>query len=218
MKRTSILIILGLTMGSLLSCSGGSKETKAEDSEPSIIDKVSETAGVKNLSSLEDKVKDMEKVIKELKSQTPVSNEVLKAVLPESLGGLKRKEFAVGDASVLNIKSAKAKYEDVDERKKLKLEILDGAGETASAMFSMVFMALKMDREKETDTGFEKVVDFKDGRAVIKQNKDDNNVESEIEWLFKDRFIIKLEGDGFTYEELMGIANNLNLSNLGNNR
>lgn len=198
----------------MLSC-GGSNSEKQEEKDPGLMDKISTaTSAVKNLSKYEEYAKEMEKRMNELKSLTPVSNEDLKSVFPDQINGLKRKSYAAGELSAMGVSSGSASYNLKDSEKNFSVDIYDGAGEAASAMLSLLYMSFNADVEKETENGFEKMVNYKDSKALVKQNKYGESVNSEIQWIENKRFVVTLKGNGYTYEELSEIQKELDFSGL----
>lgn len=204
----------------LFTACGGSSDKNESDSENSKSDKgllenISEATGtVKNISKLEQYAKDMEARINELKSKTPVSKEVLKSALPEEIANLKRTSYNVGEMSALSIASAKGEYKSGESDKRLSLEIMDGAGEAASGMASILFLAFQTDKDSESESGFEKTVDLNGSRALVKETTYNEVKNSEIQFIYNNRFIVTLKGTGFSYDELAEVQKKLNLSNL----
>ncbi len=183
------------------------EESKQEAKSGGLSDVVS---NVKNYSKINSSVQDVSKNIETLKKMTPLTNEELKALLPEELLGLKRKELSVGDNAMMQLASAEAKYSDGDQ-KKIKLEIMDGAGETGSAMVSILMMSFNMNKEKITETGYEKTAEINGNKAIIKENSGENYVNSSIQMVAKNRY---LTGDGISYDDLEKALNQLKLSQL----
>ena len=149
-------LLMSVLALALLSCS--KKEETVQEKSAGLSDMVS---GVKNYSNLSKNVNNISKNIETLKQLAPLTNEELKKVLPETLMGMKRVELSVGDASMMNLVSAEAKYKD-ENNKKIDLQIMDGAGETGSAMVSILMMGLNVNKEKITETGFEKSAEIND--------------------------------------------------------
>lgn len=186
------------------------EELKQEAKSGGLSDVVS---NVKNYSKINSSVQDVSKNIETLKKMTPLTNEELKALLPEEILGLKRKELSVGDNAMMQLASAEAKYSDGDQ-KKIKLEIMDGAGETGSAMVSILMMSFNMNKEKITETGYEKTAEINGNKAIIKENSGENYVNSSIQMVAKNRYLITLTGDGISYDDLEKALNQLKLSQL----
>lgn len=201
-------LMLGASALLLFACS--KEESKQEAKSGGLADVVS---NVKNYSKINSSVQDVSKNIETLKKLTPLTNEELKALLPEELLGLKRKELSVGDNAMMQLATAEAKYSD-GEQKKIKLEIMDGAGETGSAMVSILMMSFNMNKEKITETGYEKTAEINGNKAIIKDNNDGSYVNSSIQMVAKNRYLITLTGDGVSYADLEKALNQLKLSEL----
>ena len=200
-------MILSVSLLVMASCS---KEKESEKESTSIGDVFN---GVKTMNTLSNSMEDIQKNTERLQKLTPMSNDELKAVLPETLLGLPRVSFSVGDNSMMKISSADAEYKD-ENNKNIKLKVLDGAGETGSAMISILMMGLTSNSEKTTQDGFEKMGDFNGTKAQIKETKRESAVDSEINYILKDRYMITIEGDGYTTEELKKVMDLINGSSL----
>lgn len=214
MNQKKLFLITSIGLGLLLSCGNDGKHSE-ENKEQGAIEQVTESVGaLKGLSKLEEYSKDLEAQINALKALTPVSNDVFKSVLPETFQGLKRKSLQVGEMSALNFASAKAEYKNEDGSKRISIDIMDGAGEGASSIVSLVFMGLNADKEEITDTGFEKTMDIDGMRVAVKEDTDQGIKDSEIKWVYNKRFIVELEGDGYSLDELIAIYKSMDLSSL----
>ena len=200
-----MMSILALT---LISCT--KSETKTEEKSGGISDLVS---GVKNYSEISKSVDEVSKNIEVLKKTTPLSNEELKAILPESLLGLKRTEISVGDTSMMALTTAEAKYKSED-RKSIDVQIMDGAGEMGSAMVSSMMMGLGGNREKTTENGFEKTTEINGMKALVSEEKSGENVSSKIQVIAKKRYLFTMSGEGISYEDLLKAFGEINTSGL----
>lgn len=209
---TAAVVSVVLTYG----CGGGNAEKNQDGTaEKSVIGQMTESAGtLKELSKLEQYGKDIEQRMNVLKALTPVSNEVLKAVLPENLVDMKRKSLRVGEMSAMGVASASAEYENADDTKSLDINIIDGAGESGSGMASLMFLGFTTEREEITENGFEKTTEINGKRALVKEEIYNGEVDSEIKWIHDERFIIELKADGYTLDELTQLFKNLDLSAL----
>lgn len=200
-------LIFAMSAILLISCS---KTEKTEEKSGGLSEAYS---NVKNLNKLSNSMDDITKNTDELKKLTPLSNDELKPLLPEQLLGLKRTELSVGDNAMMNMSSAESSYNNEDSSKKVNLQIMDGAGETGSAVVSMLMMSLNMDREKITETGFEKSKEIKGMKAMVSENKNGEIPNSEIQMIANNRYLITLRGDGISAEELEKAVSELNFSN-----
>lgn len=218
MKKIKVILAASVVSAGLTYACGGNNGEKNQDSEEnkSVIGQVTESVGaLKELSKLEQYGKDLEKRVNDLKGLTPVSNDVLKAVLPETLADMKRKSLRVGEMTAMGIASASAEYENADDTKSVDIKIIDGAGESGSGMASLMFFGFSTDREEITENGFEKTTDIDGKRVLVKEETQHNgDVDSEIKWIHDERFIIELDADGYTLDELIRLFRNLDFSAL----
>ena len=192
----------------LITCS---KEEKVKEEKTGGFSDFVSTA--KTYGKMGSSMQDVTKNIENLKNVPPLTNDELKAVLPEILLGLKRKELSVGDNAMMNLSTAEAKYAD-DENRRVKVEIVDGAGETGSAMVSIMMMGLNVNKEKTTEFGFEKSTEINGAKSIVSEYKNGEDINSEIQTVLKNRYLVTLKADGFTYEELKSALSTLNNSAL----
>ena len=192
----------------LVACS---KEEKMKTEKSGGLSDLVTTA--KDYSKVNSSMQEVTKSIDNLKNLTPLTNDELKAVLPEMMLGLKRKELSVGDNAMMNLSTAEAKYSD-DNGKRVKVEIVDGAGETGSTMVSVMMMGLNGNKEKITEFGFEKSTEIDGAKSIVSETKNGENIKSEIQTVLKNRYLVTLEADGFSYEQLKSALGALNNSAL----
>ena len=192
----------------LVACS--KDETVNEEKSGGLSDVVS---NAKNYGKMSNSVQDISKNIESLKKLTPLTNDELKVFLPEELLGLKRRELKVGDNSMMSLSTAEAKYSDGDQ-KKIKFELMDGAGETGSAMVSLLMMSFTMNQEKITENGYEKTTEINGNKAIVMENLDREYLTSKIQMIFKKRYLVTLNGENISFSELEKALDELNLSRL----
>lgn len=192
----------------LVACS---KEEKVKEEKTGGLSDLVSTA--KTYGKMGSSMQDVTKNIENLKNIPPLTNDELKAVLPEILLGLKRKELSVGDNAMMNLSTAEAKYSD-DDGNRVKVEIVDGAGETGSAMVSIMMMGLNVNKEKTTEFGFEKSTEINGVKSIVSERKEGENINSEIQTVLKNRYLVTLKADGFSYEQLKSALSTLNNSAL----
>lgn len=157
-------------------------------------------------------VDDVKNNMEELKTKTPVTNEELKAMIPENLYGLKRTEINIGSMSVMALQSAEATYKS--DQKKININIIDGAGEAGGGFISVLMMTLNADMEKTTENGFEKTQEINGTKAFVSERKSGDNIDSEIKLIQKGRYMIDASGDGLTVEELAKAISEIDFSKL----
>lgn len=190
----------------MLSC--GNSKTEEKSSElSSVFDKVS------NLSKVADHADKVEELTNKLKGLTPLTNDELKVVVPETINGLKRKSFSAGGLSAVGgLSSINADYGD--DNRYIKVEVMDGAGETGSAMISLLSLSLSMNSESETNETKTKTTEVNGIRSITEDTKIDNDLNSSIKFIYKDRYSISLNGTGYSLKELEAFMKELNLNAL----
>lgn len=200
-------MFLSLSLLLLASCT---KEKEGEKKSGSIRDAIST---VKNVSTISNSMEDIQKNIERLQKLTPVTNEELKAILPETMLGLERTSLSVGDNSMMKISSAEAEYGE-ENHNKIKIKIIDGAGQTGSSMISILMMGLTTNSEKTTKNSFTKMGDFHGVKAQITEKKKETYVDSEINYILKERYMITINAEGYTVEELKKVMDLIGNSGL----
>lgn len=202
LKRTMIAGVAFL----MLSCGNSTKEENSSETG-SVFDQVS------NLSKVAKSADKIQELTGKLKGLTPLTNDELKAVVPETLNGLKRKSFNAGQLSAMGgLSSIDAEYGD--DNKHIKIDVIDGAGETGSAVISLLALSLSMDTESETNETKTKTTEINGIRSVTEESKNGDATDSSIKFLYKDRYSISLEGAGYTLTELETFMKALNTSAL----
>lgn len=206
MKR----ILLACTALFLFSCGGNQKkeEKASESSGGGIVENVG------NLSKMSGAADKMEELTKKLKGLTPLTNAELKAVVPETLNGLKRKSFSAGGIGVSGLSTIEAEYGVEDNSKTVRVMIMDGAGETGSAVVSLLSMTLSMDTESESDGKVSKTTEINGIRSMTEDSKSEQSTDSSIKFLYKDRYSVSLDGHGYSLSELEGFMKALDLNAL----
>lgn len=199
-------LMMATAILALVACS---KEEKVKTEKTGSLSDLVTTA--KDYGKLSSSMQDVTKNIENLKNLTPLTNDELKTVLPEELLGLKRRELSVGDNAMMNLSTAEAKYAD-DNNKRIKVEIIDGAGETGSAMVSIMMMGLNVNKEKITETGFEKSTEINGAKSIVSENKNGDRINSKIQTVLKNRYLLTVSADGFSYDELQKSLGELNMS------
>lgn len=194
----------------LLSCGGNKSSDDGEGGSSGLSEDI---GGFRGLNKAAEAVEDWEKKQADLLNQTPLTNDEMKALLPESIAGMKRSRFTVGDASMMGLVTAQATYTD-DQNRSVELSVMDGAGEAGSAVIAIYVMSLSMDMEEETESGFSKNSTVNGYRASVKEQRGDDWVNSEIAALVSDRYLVTLNASGLTLKELEGVFGDLDLKGL----
>lgn len=134
----------------------------------------------------------------------------LKALLPETLAGLKRARFE-GEKTAMGgfkMSKAEAQYRD-DSNRNITLELTDIGG---NKMFGAMFAWAMIESDKETDTSYEKMGKV-DGRPTHEKfHKDGSSGEYGV--LVAGRFMIEARGNNVDMATLKAAANSIGFSNL----
>lgn len=205
------ICLLSCLAFALNSCGGGGNENqKGEDSsEGSLSEAVS---AVSSLSDMADEVQDAEKNYKELTSLTPLTNDQLKAWMPEKLMAMKRTAYSIG-GGYLSSASLNATYSPKDQSKEVKIQVMDGADSIAASVISLFRISLARDFEQETQSHVKRSVE-KDGvKAIEKYQKDSSR--STITFVYDERYYIELKGTNIYITQLWNAVNQLHLDDLG---
>ncbi|MEW7278082.1 hypothetical protein ABW636_05760 [Aquimarina sp. 2201CG1-2-11] len=187
-------------------------KNKSEEKEPGLLDLIE---NVSDLNKIADEVQQIEEDGSQLEKSTPISNELLRAIIPESLPEYSRKKIAIGNQLIPDISMAEAKYEN-ENGDRIHFSIMDGAGETGSAMIAFARMGFSRDFEEETDTGYKKsstINGYKGVEEVI-NNDYDNTTDTKIELLISKRFLITLEGNRLSVDKLKDFLDEFDLKEL----
>lgn len=201
-------LIIALLLFSVVACKN--KEVE-KDSEPGLMESVQK---VNKLNKAADSLKEYEKQTEKLKAMKPVSTEVFKEILIEEIGGLIRSSYNAGTASMVGLSSAEAKY-DGPNNENVKISILDGAGESGSALIALTHMTIAMDMESIEGTKTKKTEVF-DGIRYLTENDSnpDSPISATITYIFNNRFQISLEATKMSLKDLKVFAKNLDLAKL----
>ena len=164
------------------------------------------TKAVKELNNIQED-------IEELKVLEPLTNEELKAWLPDEINGMKRISFKAGQMGMVQIASVEAVYANEDKSKKFKVEVIDGAGEMGSAATAAMRMMFAMDFEEEDENKTRRTVK-KNGNKAIEEYRKNNN-RSSIELMEGNRFYIKTTGTNMDLSETWEAIDELDTGDLG---
>jgi len=165
----------------------------------------STTTTTVDMSNAVDNTDEMNKKMEELKKLTPLTLDQLKALLPEELNGMKRKEF--NTSSALGYSFGQAKYEK-DDTTQIELTVYDCAGEAGAGIYGLNYWT-KMNMQSESSNGYTKTIDLNDTKAVESYEKGSNQYT--LTYTTNDRLLVVLTGRNTGVDVLRTIAKNLNL-------
>ncbi len=193
MKTKYVLLLSALLMIS------GCGDKKSDEQKEVVIQEES-------TKDMKDAFEEIGKTSEDLKKATPLSNQQLKALLPEKINGFNRKRFSIGQ---LGMHIAEAYYGEND--KQITLSILDGAGEAGSAMIAMMQIGINAGGESEDENGYRKPIKIDGNSGVEEQERSDNSVTNKIMLIVKGRFMLTFEGKNIEADKLKSIIDSENL-------
>lgn len=125
----------------------------------------------------------------------------LKALLPEDLDGMDRKNLSGEGMGFMGFKmnKAEARYEKGD--KSINLSLIDFGGFSAALLGIAAWSVT--DIYHEDDDGYEKSATWKGYKVFEKSNRKDNT--SSLALIFKNRLVLNAEADQVTIEKLKDI-------------
>jgi len=178
------IIFTALSIFFLISC-GKNKEKE----EPGLLDMIE---GVSDLNQIAKEAEKIEEENDQLIAATPIIHLDRKSTRLR----YPRTKFSVGNQFMPDVSMGEAEYEN-ENGAFISLSIIDGAGETGSAMVTLARLGFARDFEEQTDRGYRKSTTIKGYKAVEEVEKDpyDNQETSKIDLMVANRFLISLEGD-----------------------
>jgi hypothetical protein len=142
----------------------------------------------------------------------PVDFRELKALLPESIGGMKRGEESGERNAVagISVSQAQARYSD-GGKSRLRVKITDagsmsGFAGMAAAAWTMV------DIDKETPNGYEKTSTV--GGRRMHEQWDNRDKRGEVAMIVGGRFIVEMRGNGIEMKDLKQAINAIDIKKL----
>lgn len=196
-------LILSFVFGSALlfaSCGGKKDEEETVKEEPK--------TAADAIQQFADKAKELQGK----EAVDPIDFRKLKELLPEEINGFKRSEFSgeKNGAMGFTISTAEARYKKGDNTS-VKVELFDTGG--LAGMTTMALAAWTMaDIDKETENGYEKTTKLQGYKAFEKYNNQSKSGELNV--LVADRYIVNVNGDNVTIDELKDILGDLDLEKL----
>lgn len=143
------------------------------------------------------------------KEITAVSGDTLKALLPETLAGMKGTGASSEKNQMMGLDMSKAEnnYEGQDGAS-INLTITDVGNMSGTMKMGMTGWTLAQ-YSRETDTGYEKTATYSGFKGMEEYNKEDKN--GTIRVFVADRFIVELDGYNVTMDTLKQALNQVDL-------
>ncbi|HCY75918.1 MAG TPA: hypothetical protein DHV28_08345 [Ignavibacteriales bacterium] len=160
-----------------------------------------------------DKMKDASENFTEGKKVNPVDFRDLKALLPESIGDLKRSNLEGEKVAAMgmNISHANADYSDADHTVSIDLKITD-LGSVSGLSALAAYGWYMFDIDKENDTGYEKTITYKGNKGYEKY--DNEGKYGELSVLVAKRFVIEANGNNILMDQLKAAVDMIDLAKL----
>lgn len=179
-----------------------------------ITEKIKETKQqVSNTQEAFKEITDLQENIEELQEVVPLTNEELKAWLPDEVNGMKRTGYKAGQGAFMKIAMIEGTFTSEDKSKKFKVEIMDGAGTVGASATAGMRILFSQDFEEEDENKYRKTM-TKDGvKAIVEYRKKSNN--SEIQVFVNDRFFINAKGTNMNVDETWDAIMELDAEDLG---
>ncbi len=192
-----------IAIAALIACKDNPVSNKIRETKENVSNT---TKAVKEMNNMQDDVK-------KLQNETPLTNEELKAWLPESINGMKRISYKAGQAGMMNVSSLEASYANEDKSKKFTITIIDGAGQVGAAATMAMRVAFSQDFEEETENGSRRTVNKNGMKAIEEYNKNGNH--STIQLMSDNRFYLNAKGSNMDIDETWDAIEELDLNDLG---
>lgn len=168
---------------------------------------------VSNTTNAVKEMTNMQDDIQELQEMTPLTNEELKAWLPDEINGMKRISYKAGQVGMMGIASIEAAYANEDKSKKFSINVIDGAGQMGAAATMGMRMVMSQDFEEEDEYRTRKTVK-KNGKKAVEEFEIGNN-NSKIQYLENNRFYLEANGKNMDIDETWDAIDELKLKKLG---
>ncbi|WAC11606.1 hypothetical protein [Dyadobacter pollutisoli] len=203
--KTSFILAFVLSSGLLFSSCGSKQEDKGQEEE-----KAEEAKGpIDALQAFADKAKEMGN----REAVEPIDFRKLKELLPEKLGSLSRTE-ATGEKSGamgFTVSTAEGKYSGGDGES-IDIEIIDTGGIAGVSTMTLAAWSIA-EIDKETATGYEKTTKLEGYKSFEKY--DNQNKSGELNVLVADRYLVNVDGNNVSIDQLKDALKDIDLSKLG---
>ncbi len=126
---------------------------------------------------------------------------------------MKRTAYKAGQTAYLQIAQIEATYQNEDKSKKLKIQVMDGAGEMGAAATAGMRILFSQDFEEEDEYKVRRTAK-KNGNKVIEEYRKDGS-RSEVQFMQDERFYIQVTGTNMDLDETWDAIDELDPEDLG---
>ena len=137
----------------------------------------------------------------------------LKALLPESVGSMKRREASGEKNAVMGfaVSEAKASYRPESGEGRIRIKLLDiGTSAGPLAMATIGWGMVEID--KESEDGYERTTKI-DGRKAL-EKYDSKRKNGEIKVVAGGRFVVEIDGDDVSMDDMKSALGKIDLAKL----
>jgi len=195
MKRIFPILIISLSV--MAACDNDNSKAKKE---PAKTDSAAKVAEQKKKAADAN-----EKMLDELQKLTPLSEEGLKKLMPESLMEATLSNYTA--SSTLGASVATGEYK-INDSTSITLNIYDCAGPGGAGLYNLQFAGL-LDYSADNPTEYTRVIDFNGGKAIEHCMK--TSIECSFTYFSAGRFLVALDGKNVGAEELKKLAISMNI-------
>ena len=177
------------------------------------------TEGLSNVNKAVKELNKMQEGVTELQETTPLTNDDLKAWLPDNVKGMKRIAYKAGQMAVMQIASIEATYANEDKSKTFKVEVIDGAGALGATATAGMRMLFSQDFEEEDEYKTKRTTKRKGIKAIEEYRKSKSedkelNSRSTIEFMQEEQFYIKATGTNMNIDDTWDAIDDLDVDDL----
>lgn len=175
--------------------------------------KTTETNTITNSIKAASQIDEMKEEVADLSKITPISKEDFKAWLPDEIDGLKRTKYSAGNAMMVSISSIEATYQNEDNSKEIKINVIDRAGEMGASATMGLTMMFSMDFDEETENSYKRTLMKNGTKAVEEYFKNQNRTELHL-LQNNDRYYVNLNAKGYNPDESWKLINQFSFKDL----
>jgi hypothetical protein len=140
---------------------------------------------------------------------TPIPAQDLKALLPESLGDMKRESFEASGGQGMGIAASVAKANYVSGDKRVQLTLTDMGGLGGLAAFAAW---ANVTTDRETNDEIEKV--YKQGNRTVREQARKDGSHAEVTTITQNGIVVEARGDGVPLNALKSVIEAVGLDKL----
>lgn len=172
-----------------------------------------ESSNKTDLENFADKMKEVSEGLTDGKKVEPVDFRELKALLPETIGNLKRSNLEGEKVAAMgmNISNANADYSEAETNVSIDLKITD-LGSVSGLSGLAAYGWYMVDIDKENDNGYEKTITYKGNKGYEKYNNEYK--DGEISILVAKRFVIEANGNNISMDQLKAAVDMIDIGKL----